>query len=263
MWRLTAVYTRLVRPHLVNGLVTVMIVAAGGYASLPQILAPVQAADVPVIQPMEPKVQGITISAPIDCAKVACLALTFDDGPKADVTPRVLDALERYNAKATFFLIGVHVPGNEAIVRRIHQSGHELGNHTWGHRDLSKLSPQEVEDEIAYAQQAIAAAGVPAPRLLRPPYGAFNTVVRSHASMTVVAWNVDPEDWKAKKPEKIVEHVLANAKPGAIVDLHDVYDVTAEALDPLLAALTQSYHLVTVSELLNLPPGQPGIFYGR
>jgi peptidoglycan/xylan/chitin deacetylase (PgdA/CDA1 family) len=263
MWRLKAAYIGITRPQVSAGLIAMLVAVSGGYTSLSQIVTPVQATDVPVIQPMEPRVEGITISAPIDCAKVACLALTFDDGPKADVTPRVLDILERYNAKATFFLIGVHVSGNEEIVRRIHRSGHEIGNHTWSHRDLSGLSPQEVEEDIALAQNAITAAGVPAPRLLRPPYGGFSAMVRSHVPMTVVGWNIDPEDWKAKKPEKIVEHVLANARAGGIVDLHDIYSITADALDPLLASLSQTYHLVTVSELLNLPPGQPGVFYGR
>ena len=81
--------------------------------------------------------------------------------------------------------------------------------------------------------------------------------------MTVVSWNVDPEDWKAEKPEQIVEHVLANAKSGAIVDLHDIYGITADALDPLITELKKNYQLVTVSEMLDLPAGQPGIFYGR
>lgn len=254
---------RVVRPQLAAAL-TVMVVAGwGGYASVPSIVTPVQAVHVPVIQPIEPKVESVAIAAPVDCAVVACLALTFDDGPKGDVTPRILDTLDRYGAKATFFLIGMNVPGNEALVRRMHQSGHEIGNHTWSHRNLADLSPQEVGADISQAQAAIAAAGVPAPQLLRPPYGAFNTMVRSHVPMTVVGWSIDPEDWRAKKPEKIVEHVLANAKPGAIVDLHDIYPVTADALEPLLATLAQTYQLVTVSELLNLPPGQPGIFYGR
>ena len=91
----------------------------------------------------------------------------------------------------------------------------------------------------------------------------FDSKIRSHVPMTVVSWNVDPEDWKAKKPEQIVEHVLAHAKPGAIVDLHDIYPITADAIDPLVAELKKNYQLVTVSELLDLPAGQPGIFYGR
>lgn len=269
MWRLSVLYAKLARPQLTAGLVTVLVAGLGGYSSIPQILRPAQAVDTPIIQPVKiqaaeaPEVQSLATSAAIDCSQVACLALTFDDGPDPEVTPRVLDILARHGTKATFFLIGLHVPGNEALVKRIHESGHEIGNHTWSHRQLSGLSPQEVEDDIARAQAAITAAGAPTPHLFRPPYGAFDSMVRSHVPMTLVSWNIDPEDWKAKKPEKIVEHVLAHAKPGAIVDLHDIYPITADALESIIVNLQPYYHLVTVSELLNLPPGQPGIFYGR
>ena len=250
------------RPQLVVILLVVLVMAAGQVLTL-ELIRPTRAASVPTIQPVIPHVSGARVED-WDCAKVACIALTFDDGPNAEVTSRVLDILDRHNAKATFFLIGVRVPGNEDIVRRIHASGHEIGNHTWSHRKLSELSPQEVEDDIRHAQDAIITAGVPAPTLFRPPYGLVDSMVRSHVpAMSVVSWNIDPEDWKAKKPEQIVEHVLAHAKPGAIVDLHDIYHVTADSLEPMIAALEPTYRLVTVSELLELPSGQPGIFYGR
>lgn len=257
-------YTKAARPQTAAGLLAVSFVALG-FAAVPKIVRPTQAASAPVIKPIIQKVEGAAVEAiaPVDCAKVACMALTFDDGPNPEVTPRVLDILNSHNAKATFFLIGLHVPDNKAIVRRMHQAGHEIGNHTWSHRDLSGLTPQEVEDDIAAAQDAIVAAGAPAPHLFRPPYGAVDSMVRGHVSMSVVSWNIDPEDWKAKRPEQIIDHVLSHAKPGAIVDLHDIYPTTADALDPIITTLEQNYHLVTVSQLLDLPPGQPGIFYGR
>lgn len=264
MGRLRDIYNKLARPQTAAGLVAVLFVAAG-YTAVPKIVRPTQAASAPVIKPIVQKVEGaaIAVDVPVDCAKVACMALTFDDGPNPEITPRILDILDQHNAKATFFLIGLHVPDNAAIVQRMHQAGHEIGNHTWSHRDLSTLTPQEVEDDIAAAQNAIVAAGAPAPHLFRPPYGAVDSMVRSHVAMSVVSWNIDPEDWKAKKPEQIIDHVLSHAKPGAIVDLHDIYANTADALDPILTNLEPYYHLVTVSQLLDLPPGQPGIFYGR
>lgn len=250
------------RPQLVILLLATLFVG-GSFISFNEIVRPTQAASIPVIQPLVQHVEGISMAAPVDCSRVRCLALTFDDGPDPDVTPAVLRTLDHYNAKATFFLIGLHVPGNEHVVRAIHRSGHEIGNHTWSHRDLSKLTPAQIEGDIAKAQDVITAAGVPTPRLLRPPYGAFDSVVRSHVPLTVVAWNIDPEDWRTDDPEEIANHVLDNAKPGAIVDLHDIYPATAEALDPILAKLSRKYQLVTVSEMLSLPAGQPGIFYGR
>lgn len=254
-----------IRPQALVGIAVVGLVACGFYAIAPDILRPSRGANLPVIRPLEAPIgQYADIELPsINCAEVPCLALTFDDGPSPEVTPRVLDILRQHNIRATFFLIGGRVPGNETLVRRIHQEGHEIGNHTWSHRKISELTPQELEEEVSRAQHAITAAGVPAPKLFRPPYGQFNPMIRSHVSMTVVSWNIDPEDWDAKKPEKIIEHVLAHAKPGGIVDLHDIHAVTADALEPILADLEQKYHLVTVSDLLDLPPGQPGIFYGR
>jgi len=254
----------MIRPQVGAGAVMFVVLFVGGYSSLPDLVRPVQAAEVPVIQPIAPKEQRIRLpDNSVDCGKVACLALTFDDGPDAEVTPRILDILAQHQVKATFFLIGEKVPGKESLVRRIHADGHEIGNHTWSHRKISELSPQELQDDIAHAQQAIMAAGVPTPSLFRPPYGLFSPMIRSHVQMTVVSWNIDPEDWKAKKPEKITEHILAHAKPGAIVVLHDTEKLTADALDPILTALQQNYQLVTVTELLDLAPGQPGIFYGR
>ncbi len=266
MGRLRVIRSKIARPQTAAGLVAILFIAAG-YMAVPKIVRPTtKAASAPVIQPIEqrvPDVQGAAVIAPVDCSKVPCMALTFDDGPNPEVTPQVLDILQRHNAKATFFLIGLHVPGNEALLRRMHQEGHEIGNHTWSHTDLTKLSPGGVEDEIMQTQTAIAAAGVPLPRLMRPPYGGTDAMVRSHIPLTVVLWNIDPEDWKAKKPEKIIEHVLSHARPGGVVDLHDIRGVTAEALDPILTGLEQSYHLVTVSQLLDLSPGQQGVFYGR
>jgi peptidoglycan/xylan/chitin deacetylase (PgdA/CDA1 family) len=191
------------------------------------------------------------------------LALTFDDGPSPEVTPRVLDILDAHHAKATFFVIGNRVPGNEALLRRMYASGYEIGNHTWDHHKPSELSPQDLEDEVSRTQQIVAASGAPAPKLFRSPYGEFDPMIRNHVSLTVIAWNIDPEDWHAKKPQQIVDAVLSHAKPGGIVDLHDIHPLTADALDQMLTGLEQQYHLVTVSELLNLSPGQPGVFYGR
>lgn len=266
MWRLKAVFLVLLRPGVAAGLVAAVVAFVGGYASVPQIVRPAQAAEAPVIQPVAVAAAASLPTAPrpsVDCAREACLALTFDDGPSAELTPRVLDLLDAHGAKATFFVLGYRASGSEALLRRMQASGHEIGNHSWNHRKINELTPEELEDDIARTQQVIAEAGVSAPRLFRPPYGLFNATIRSHVPMTVVAWNVDPEDWNARRSQQIVDNVLAAARPGAIIVMHDTEPLTADALDTILAALKQQYRLVTVSELLDLPPGQPGIFYGR
>lgn len=215
------------------------------------------------LKPVQAHVKGVS-APPVDCAKVPCFALTFDDGPDAALTPQVLDALARHNAHATFFVLGNHVAGNEQILKRIHNEGHEIGNHSWGHPWFTKLSAEQVESEIANTQTAIMRAGVPAPDLFRPPYGDMNEAVRAHVPLTIVRWNVDPEDWHPKKQRHILEHLQAHARPGGMVVLHDTEAHTVTILDQAITQLQASgYTLVTVSDLLSMPAGQPGVFFGR
>lgn len=198
-----------------------------------------------------------------DCSAKPCIALTFDDGPNPEVTPQILDILQRYQVKATFFLVGARVPGNESIVQREYREGHEVGNHSWSHPDLSSLTPEGVQYQIKAAQQVISSAGVPMPRLLRPPYGSINDMVAAHNNMTVVRWNIDPEDWHLRDPGLINQQLMANVRPGSIILLHDIYHTTTAALEPMLQTLQQTYQFVTVSQLLNLSSGDQGQYFAR
>jgi peptidoglycan/xylan/chitin deacetylase (PgdA/CDA1 family) len=199
----------------------------------------------------------------VDCSVKPCLALTFDDGPNAQVTPQILDILARQQIKATFFIVGMRVPGQEHLLQREHREGHEIGNHSWSHPDLSKLSPEDAEAQIQSTQHIIAAAGVPAPKILRPPYGAVNDMVAAHNNLSIVRWNVDPEDWKLQDPAKIDEALLAHVHPGSIVLLHDIYPTTVAAVEPAIQILKQQYQFVTVSQLLDISPGDQGQFFAR
>ncbi|HSX34871.1 MAG TPA: polysaccharide deacetylase family protein [Candidatus Saccharimonadales bacterium] len=199
----------------------------------------------------------------VDCSRQACLALTFDDGPDGHVTPQVLDILRRHNVRATFYIVGSRVAGNEAILRQMYKDGHEIGNHSWSHTDFTTLNAMQIQQQIASTQAAIAGAGVPPPTTFRPPYGAVNAVVRANVPLTIVRWNIDPEDWSTTNAKDIITKVESTAKPGSVVDMHDIHQQTADALDQLLNDLTQKYQLVTASELFNLPPGQRGEFFGR
>lgn len=211
----------------------------------------------------DPQVKGAAVErlARPDCSKKPCIALTFDDGPHDRVTPHILDTLARHDVKATFFLVGSHIAGREELVRREHREGHEIGNHSWSHPDLTKLAPADALSEIARTQTAIAQTGVPAPRLMRPPYGAIDEMVAGHTRLTIIRWNVDPADWKTKDPAKLHEQILTQARSGAIILLHDK-PATAAALDGVIASLKPVYQFVTVSQLLDLSMGDQGQFFG-
>jgi peptidoglycan/xylan/chitin deacetylase (PgdA/CDA1 family) len=221
----------------------------------PTIVSPNKVAGAQVVAP--PPV------APVNCAVQACLAVTFDDGPSTTITPQVLNILQKHRVRATFFVLGVHVKGNEPLLKRMYSEGHEIGNHSWGHPNLTTLTGQQVALQVGLTQRAITDAGVPAPTIFRPPYGAVNDMVRSHVPLTIALWNVDPEDWHSKKPFDIIDRVRTQAQAGRVILMHDTDQATADALDPLLYELGPHYKFVTFSEMFNLAPGQRGVFYGR
>lgn len=204
-----------------------------------------------------------TLPPAVDCNTLPCVSLTFDDGPSPHVTPSILDVLAREQVKATFFVVGHNIAGNEALLRRAYVDGHEIGNHSWSHPDLAALPPDQVEDQLRATQQAVAASGVPVPRLVRPPYGSINNVVAAHNHLAVVQWNVDPEDWKSQDPALITEMLLAQVRPGSIILLHDIYPATTAAVEAVLPVLKQKYRLVTASQLLNLTPRDQGQYFAR
>lgn len=231
----------------------------GGY-----LLKPAHAAEILVIPAQKQVLSQQQEFKPVDCAVQACLALTFDDGPDKDYTPRILDTLKNHQAQATFFIMGRHVPGNEALLRRMHAEGHEIGNHSWDHPHFTRISPQQISDQINSTQEVIVRTGVPAPRLLRPPYGDVNEAVLSQIPLTVVRWDIDPEDWSPSHRDQIFEHMQTFARPGGVVVLHDTESTTADHLDQLLTQLEAShYTLVPVSTLLDITPGQAGQYFGR
>lgn len=189
----------------------------------------------------------------VDCNLMPCLALSFDDGPDPATTPVIIDALEKAGAKATFFLIGNRVPGHEAILRRMQADGFDIGNHSWAHPDFTKLRPEQMLDQINRTQSVISAAGVTPPHLFRPPYGAQNEIVRQTLPLPIILWNVDPKDWAEKDPHRIAEIVVASAKPGAIIVMHDSHPTTAAAAAEFINKLSQTYQLVTISQLVQIP----------
>jgi peptidoglycan/xylan/chitin deacetylase (PgdA/CDA1 family) len=199
----------------------------------------------------------------VDCSKGRCLALTFDDGPNPVATPMILDILERQQVPATFFVVGTRAATQGATLRRMYLDGNEIGNHSWSHANMSTLSTDQVMAQINQTQSAVVLAGVPAPRLFRPPYGAVSNTMRTVIPMTFAMWNIDPLDWQERDPNKVRDRILAEAKPGGVVDMHDIYLTTAQALESAIIELKKQYHLVTYSQLFNLQAGQRGEYFGR
>ena len=199
----------------------------------------------------------------VDCGKTTCLAITFDDGPNPITTPRILDVLEAKRVPATFFVVGSRVHGQEKLLRRMYYDGNEIGNHSWNHPDLTAVTNSQILAQVSSTQSAVMSAGIPAPTLFRPPYGAVNAAVRSTIPMTLAMWNGDPLDWKEKDVTKVKDSIVASAKPGGVLDLHDIYAITADALGPAIDELKDKYTFVTFSELFDLQPGQRGEYFGR
>ncbi|HET8708679.1 MAG TPA: polysaccharide deacetylase family protein [Candidatus Saccharimonadales bacterium] len=205
-----------------------------------------------------------SLPQPPDCHKQACIALTFDDGPNPATTSKILDILEREHVPATFFVVGSRVAGNEALLRRMQAGGNEIGNHSWDHPDLTTLKPDQIRHEVADTQAALAAAGVRPPRLFRPPYGAIDKEVRQNVGLTLALWNEDPRDWDNKSAKEVQKAMLDSARPGGVIDAHDIYGTTAAAVGPTIKQLkARHFTFVTMSELMNNDDPGPGqAFYG-
>ncbi|WP_263708065.1 polysaccharide deacetylase family protein [Shouchella tritolerans] len=184
------------------------------------------------------------------------VALTFDDGPHPEVTPRILDTLKKHDVKATFFMLGSQVEYYPELSNKVMEAGHEIGNHTMNHPDLTALEFNQIIEEMQQSNDIIEKATGRATTLFRPPYGASNGNVEQIASgmgNSLVMWSVDSLDWKSRDAVAVNEEVMSNVSPGSIVLMHDIHPSTADALPQLLTSLEeQGYQMVTVSQLLEL-----------
>lgn len=187
------------------------------------------------------------------------VALTYDDGPNPPYTNRLLEVLEKFGAKATFFVIGQQIERYPEIAQALQAQGHELGNHSYSHRRLIWTSKAAISEEIHQTDQLIQPLGHSSAIHFRAPYG-YKRIrlpqVLAQLKKTNVLWNIDPRDYQAISVEAVVDHVLGQVKPGSIVLLHDGggdRSLTVEATARLIPQLQdRGYRLATVSELLAL-----------
>jgi peptidoglycan/xylan/chitin deacetylase (PgdA/CDA1 family) len=194
------------------------------------------------------------------------IALTFDDGPSEKLTPRLLDLLGQHHIHATFFVIGENVAQHPEIVQRAAREGHEIGNHSWSHPNLAKMSDDVIRSQIKRTEEAITGAIGSRPVLLRPPYGSLATrqkhFIHDELGYEIILWDVDPLDWKEPGPNIVSSRILKETRPGSIVLSHDIHAQTIQAMPATLTELeAKGFKFVTVSELLKLrtpvPPPTP------
>ncbi|MEU4578468.1 polysaccharide deacetylase family protein [Nonomuraea sp. ATR24] len=189
----------------------------------------------------------------VDCTKVKCVALTFDDGP-GKYAGTLLDTLKKYDAKATFFLEGQYVKSRPSYVKRMVAEGHELGNHSYKHPDFTKLTAPAIRSEIQRTNDEIKKAAGVEPKLLRPPYGMSDLTtseVAAEFGMPIILWTGGSADWSSKNEEAIKKQTLKVAKQNSIVLMHDWVKQTVDAMPSIIRTLQKNgYHLVKVSDIV-------------
>lgn len=197
------------------------------------------------------------------------VALTFDDGPRASVTNRILNSLEANGGRATFFMVGSNVTaGNTPTIQRMAALNCEVANHTNDHKYLNKIGADGIVSQIQTTNQKIQNACGVTPKLVRPPGGYYNQAslnVLGNMGMPAIMWSIDTRDWQHKNPSRTISSVLDHVKDGDIILMHDIYGTTADAAEVIIPELVKrGYQLVTVSELGAYRGGiAPGQVYSR
>lgn len=178
------------------------------------------------------------------------IALTFDDGPRRSTTEALLDGLAQRGVKATFFVVGEMVCGNEDLVARMAEEGHQIGTHSYDHVYLTGLNAADFARQVDRTEALLSAVTGEGGFALRPPYGRIDPAVEKRSHSALILWSIDPEDWKDKNTDRIVEHIVSRARDGDVILLHDIYPTSVEAALRVVDALHQKGFLfVTVEEL--------------
>ena len=180
------------------------------------------------------------------------VAVNFDDGPSALYTKRIVAQLKKYDAHATFFVLGSMLNSKEtkAIIKKADDNGNEIASHTYNHKRLSALSVAEIQKEMLMTKNTIKSITGKEPLCMRPPYGSLNNTVKSSVSLPCILWSIDTLDWKTRNQANTVSVVLNRELEGDVVLMHDIHAPTAGAAEQLIPELVKrGYQLVTVSEL--------------
>ena len=190
------------------------------------------------------------------------IALTFDDGPHATLTPKLLDLLTAHHIKATFFVLGECVQQNPEVLKRAAREGHEIANHSWSHPNLGKMSDEAVRSQLKRTDDELREILGTRPTLMRPPYGSITARqkrwIHDEFGYQIILWDVDPLDWKRPGPSVVTSRILKETRPGSIVLAHDIHPGTIEAMPATLDQLeAKGFKFVTVTALLNMATPEP------
>ncbi|MCL2397596.1 MAG: polysaccharide deacetylase family protein [Defluviitaleaceae bacterium] len=181
------------------------------------------------------------------------IALTFDDGPHGVHTPALLDGLKERGIPATFFLLGSYAERHPALVQRMYDEGHLIGNHSYSHPVLTWINRQNAIEELEKTSDIIESITGSRPRVLRPPYGEKDDAILELArqmDMSVILWSVDPRDWAYRNATTVRNNILNHTSDGSIILLHDIWESSVEAALSIVDTFVErGYAFVTVEEL--------------
>src|SRR3977135_1554635 len=244
-------------------------------SSFAQETKPAVPVEKPSVSPTKPKATPTPAEPAITFNSVHVdgpfIALTFDDGPSATLTPKLLDLLAARHLKATFFVVVQNAADHPEILKRAVREGHEIANHSWSHPNLGKMSDDAVRRELQKTDDAIAAAIGKRPTLMRPPYGSITARqkkwIHEEFGYRIIIWDVDPLDWKRPGPSVVTSRILKETRAGSIVLAHDIHPPTIEAMPATFDQLMKKgFKSVTVTELLGMatpltpkPPPSPSL----
>lgn len=192
---------------------------------------------VPVVQPSQKQEKKL-------------VAITFDDGP-SKYTSELVDILSANGVRATFFLIGSNINKYSDSVVKSYQAGNEIGIHTYSHTSFTKMTIEQIQNELAKTRTLLDGIDVDYSNIVRPPYGNINENIQGSIDTSFILWSVDTRDWESRNKDSIIAEVKKNISDGSIILFHDVYPTTIQAIKEMLPDLTDEYEFVTVSELFS------------
>ncbi len=222
----------------------------------------------PVLQPVETPATFTPAAPGKRIARIEVpgpyVAVTFDDGPSASLTPQVLDIFNRHGARATFFVLGQNANRNRSLLARAAAEGHEIGSHTWSHINMRASSSEKILSELDRTATVIESVTGSRPRVMRPPYGSTNKglvdMVYGRYGTPSILWDVDTQDWKKPGVQTVIDRAVGRAKPGSIILLHDIHSSTIAAVEGIVTGLqARGFQLVTVSELIAMGRRAAGV----